>query len=231
MFASSSDPEKDIIAEPQEIIAESLSQAKAQQATPLPDRNTTLQEAPERLGKKLRTARKQKGLSIDDICQQTKISRKNITAMEASRHDEMPAFSFCRGFYKMYADAVGLNAEHIIFQFEQEYNKRQRDKDGGTRLTCYNKEVNSMAERPSLLAVSSFGFILVLLLFFAGFLCWFFSWNPASFFSQRLRNISPEERYETSMNRIHRSGGKTFTVINDIPATPQSSLRPLKIKL
>ncbi|PIE72090.1 MAG: hypothetical protein CSA20_09580, partial [Deltaproteobacteria bacterium] len=42
-------------------------------------------------------------------------------------------------------------------------------------------------------------FILLLLLFFAGFLCWFFSWNPASFLSQQLLNFTPESRYEVPL--------------------------------
>ncbi len=158
-------------------------------------------EAPERPGKKLRKARIKMGLQLADIQQKTRISRRTLIAMEANCYDDMPAFSFCRGFYKMYAEAVGLNAEDIVFQFEQEYNRLKRDEE---RLSLEfgddGKDVDSIAGRPSLLAYSSIGFILLLLLFFAGFLCWFFSWNPASFLSQQLRNLSPESQYEIPLD-------------------------------
>ncbi|PID99858.1 MAG: hypothetical protein CSA81_14355, partial [Acidobacteria bacterium] len=143
-------------------------------------------EAPERPGKKLRKARIKMGLQLADIQQKTRISRRTLIAMEANSYEEMPAFSFCRGFYKMYAEAVGLNADDIVFQFEQEYNRLKRDEEKlSLEFGEDGKDVDSIAGRPSLLAYSSIGFILLLLLFFAGFLCWFFSWNPASFLSQQ----------------------------------------------
>ncbi len=205
MAANSSHKEKNETTEVQEIFTESASQ---------PDHDTGSRESQEQLGEKLQNARTQKGLEIDDICQQTKISRKNIIAIEASQYDKMPAFSFCRGFYRIYANTLGLDAEQIVSQFEQEYNRQQTGKNMPCfSLTSNSEEINSMAERPSLSAFSSLGFILVLLLFFTGFLCWIFSWNPANFLSQQLRNISPENRYETSIKNVPAREGLPFRVI------------------
>ncbi len=198
MVANSSYKEKNETTEAQGIFTESA---------PQPDHDTGSQESQEKLGEKLQNARIQKGLEIDDICQQTKISRKNIIAIEASEYDRMPAFSFSRGFYRMYANTLELDEEQIVSQFEQEYNRQQTGKNMlSINFTSNSEEINAMAERPSLLAFSSFGLILVLLLFFTGFLCWLFSWNPANFLSQQLRNISPENRYETSINSTPARG-------------------------
>ncbi len=178
----------------------SSKKAKPRRSASKKSAGASRRETPERPGKKLRKARIKMGLQLADIQQKTRISRRTLIAMEANCYEDMPAFSFCRGFYRMYAEAVGLNADDIVFQFEQEYSKLKKDEE---RLSLDfgddGEDVDSIAGRPSLLAYSSIGFILLLLLFFAGFLCWFFSWNPASFLSQRLHNLSPSS-YETSVS-------------------------------
>lgn len=156
------------------------------------------QEQPVGLGEKLRRARIEKGLELADIQQQTKISLHNLTAMEEGRYDGLPAYSFCRGFYKMYASTIGLDPEDAAYQFEQEYTSQPQHKDlPAFTFGTQNREVEVMAGRPSLLSLSSLGVILLILLFFGAFLCWFFSWNPASFLSQQLRNLTPPPHYQT----------------------------------
>lgn len=155
-------------------------------------------EQANRLGEKLRKARQQKGLELNEIHQQTKISTNNLKAMEAGEFSKLPAISFCRGLYKIYAKAVDLNPEDIANHFELEYGQQPKEKKRPVfEFGNHNKKIDEMAGRPSLFTFSSIGFILLILLFFGAFLCWFFSWNPAVFLSQQLRSLTPQAHYQT----------------------------------
>ncbi len=173
-----------------------------------------------KLGEKLQKARIEKGFELDDIQHQTKISHRNLRAMEEGNYKELPAFSFCRGFYKMYASAVGLNPETIVKQFEEEYIIDTRNKKSPVfRFEKQNKEVEMLAERPALWPFSSLGFILLILLLFVAFLSWFFSWNPASFLSQRLRKLSPPQQYELPRSTTSTSLHNTIEDIRYVQVT------------
>ncbi len=222
MFDSSVHSQEKDTLKPQKDSLSPLQETKVQART---GEEEISRQTPEKLGRKLKNARIQKGLEIADIQQQTKISRRNLMAMETGFYDEMPAFSFCRGFYKMYANAVGLDPNDIVFQFEQEYNKHKKDDDmPAFDFDNHSKDVDSIAGRPSLLAFSSFGFILLLLLFFAGFLCWFFSWNPASFLSQQLQTLSPDRHYEMPLSGITTGSGEKHSQ----PTAPEQK-KPLSL--
>lgn len=143
-----------------------------------------------RIGDKLRGARIAQGIRLVDIAQKTRISRTNLIAMEESHYAELPATPFCRGFYRMYARMVHLDPDNVTYQFESE---RARSPERNNSFTIdfgsRNEDVGAMAERPSRLIFTSIGMIIFILLAFFGFLCWFFSWNPASFLSQKLRSF------------------------------------------
>ncbi len=167
-----------------------------------------------RIGDKLRAARIAQGIRLAEIGQETKISRTNLIAMEESRYAELPATPFCRGFYRMYARIVHLDPDNAACQFESERARSPERKNSfAIDFGSMNEDVEAMAERPSLLIFTSIGMIIFILLAFFAFLCWFFSWNPASFLSQKLRSFDENDamhnrdlRPATSMqeNELHQ---------------------------
>ncbi|MBM9519925.1 helix-turn-helix domain-containing protein [Desulforhopalus vacuolatus] len=143
-----------------------------------------------RIGDKLRAARITQGLLLAEIARKTRISRTNLIAMEESRYADLPATPFCRGFYRMYARMVHLDPDNTACLFESERARSPERKNTFTLdFGSMHEDVEAMAERPSLLIFTSIGMIIFILLAFFAFLCWFFSWNPASFLSQKLRSF------------------------------------------
>jgi cytoskeletal protein RodZ len=65
------------------------------------------------IGAPLKAARQKKGLSIDNIAQQTRIPKKYLEAMENNRTDELPALVYLRGFLKGYCDFLELDFEPL----------------------------------------------------------------------------------------------------------------------
>ncbi len=153
------------------------------------------------LGEYLRATRIDLGLDLPTVAGQTKISTKNIQAMEENNFAALPAEAFTRGFYSLYAQALSLDCREI-----QQMYLKQRPRQGksgnlpSVPATKLAQEVGNMAERPTFLPLSLFGLTLLLLLLLGGFLCWYFSWNPASFLSQKLRSLEEPQRIEISAN-------------------------------
>ena len=156
------------------------------------------------LGEFLRETRNQKGLDLAAIAEETRISAKNLQAIEAGDFGALPAEAFTRGFYTLYAQTLSLEPADILKKYAQE---RPHPAKPGNRSTAPGKlsqDVGAMAQRPSSLPFSSFGLILMLLLLFGAFLCWYFSWNPATYLSQKLRSFQdePQEFEQVSTSPI-----------------------------
>lgn len=72
------------------------------------------------LGDKLKQARREKGLSLDDLQQVTKIQKRYLVAIEEGNYAVMPGKFYARAFIKQYAEAVGLDSATLFDEFESE---------------------------------------------------------------------------------------------------------------
>jgi cytoskeletal protein RodZ len=68
-------------------------------------------------GDKFRKARDAKGISLDDVSNVTKISARNLKAIEEERFDQLPGGVFNRGFIRAYAKHLGLNDEEAVTDY------------------------------------------------------------------------------------------------------------------
>lgn len=72
------------------------------------------------VGQRLRAAREEKGLSLEDIAAQTRIPRRHLESLEEAAWDRLPAPTYTTGFAKSYASAVGLDRAEIGEQLRGE---------------------------------------------------------------------------------------------------------------
>lgn len=79
------------------------------------------------LGQHLKEAREQKGISLDDLQQTTKIQKRYLIAIEEGRFDSLPGIFYARAFIKTYAEAIGLDPEPLFDQFRDELPNPQRE--------------------------------------------------------------------------------------------------------
>jgi cytoskeletal protein RodZ len=68
-------------------------------------------------GEELRREREIRGISVKEIADATKISRRFLDAIERNDHKTLPAPVFTRGFVREYARYLGLNAEEIVNRY------------------------------------------------------------------------------------------------------------------
>src|SRR6056297_3276585 len=68
----------------------------------------------ESIGKKLKTAREEKGYSTDQVARDTNIARRFILAMEQEDFSAFPGDTYLLGFLRNYGDYLGLDSERLV---------------------------------------------------------------------------------------------------------------------
>jgi len=90
------------------------------------------------VGERLRAAREEKKLSLEDIAAQTRIPQRHLESIENAEWDKLPAPTYTVGFAKSYAGAVGLDRAEISDQLREEM--------GGQRFFPSQAEVIEAAD-------------------------------------------------------------------------------------
>lgn len=118
--------------------------------------------------------------------------------MEEGNYLALPAEVFTRGFYGLYAKCLALDQQEVLALYDRERKDFPRNNHFKTpppyRLA---ENMRNLADRPSSLPFAYLGLVLLLLLFLGAFLCWYFSWNPATFLSYKLRSLDPAFQSES----------------------------------
>ncbi|GFN31826.1 helix-turn-helix domain-containing protein [Paenibacillus xylaniclasticus] len=72
------------------------------------------------LGELLKKAREQRGLSLDDIQEATKIRKRYLEAIESGDYKVLPGTFYVRAFVKTYAEEVGLDPDDVLRLYKHE---------------------------------------------------------------------------------------------------------------
>ncbi len=95
-------------------------------------------EAPLTVGERLRAAREQHKLSLEDVAAQTRIPQRHLASIETGAWDNLPAPTYTIGFAKSYAGVVGLDRAEIGDQLREEM--------GGQRFATTSADVFEPAD-------------------------------------------------------------------------------------
>jgi cytoskeletal protein RodZ len=110
------------------------------------------------VGERLRAAREEKGLSLDDVAAQTRIPHRHLASIEKGDWELLPAPTYTTGFAKSYATAVGLDRTEIGDQLRAEM--------GGQRFTANTAEIFEPADprrtMPKWLVLGTIGAVILL---------------------------------------------------------------------
>mgnify|MGYP001202530911 CR=1 FL=1 len=126
------------------------------------------------LGKRLREAREEKGLTLDDLQDLTKIQKRYLQGIEEGNFDIIPGKFYVRAFIKQYAEAVGLDPDELFEEYKQEIPSVYESEDlteqisrSKSRRTVQSKTSKIMEHLPKAgIAILVIG-ILVLIWIFA----------------------------------------------------------------
>ena len=95
-------------------------------------------EVPPTVGERLRAAREEKKLTLEDVAAQTRIPQRHLASIETAEWDSLPAPTYTIGFAKNYAGIVGLDRTEIGDQLREEM--------GGQRFATTSADVFEPAD-------------------------------------------------------------------------------------
>ncbi|WP_163971285.1 helix-turn-helix domain-containing protein [Oceanobacillus halotolerans] len=72
------------------------------------------------IGSRLKEAREQKNISLEELQEKTKIQKRYLQAVEQGDYHILPGTFYARAFIKEYAAAVGLNGDDLLEEFKDE---------------------------------------------------------------------------------------------------------------
>src|SRR5436305_10321913 len=120
----------------------------------------------EPIGERLRAAREEKGLSLDDVARQTRIPIRHLEHIERGEWDALPAITYSVGFARSYANAVGLDGPAVGAEL--------REQLGGARSNVAGPAAYYEPADPARVPPRSIAIVAAILavLLVAGYLVW-----------------------------------------------------------
>lgn len=79
------------------------------------------------LGNRLKQAREEKGLSLEDLQTITKIQKRYLIGIEEGNYSIMPGQFYARAFIRQYSEAVGLDPEIIFEEYQNDIPANDKD--------------------------------------------------------------------------------------------------------
>jgi len=75
-------------------------------------------------GEGLRSERERRGMSLEAICAETKVSERHLAALEREDYKALPSGVFRRGIVRAYLRSLGLDEQVWMPQFEASYGAK-----------------------------------------------------------------------------------------------------------
>jgi cytoskeleton protein RodZ len=80
-------------------------------------------------GDRLRREREMRGITLDEITESTKISRRHLEALEGEHFGQLPGGVFNKGFVRAYARFLGLNEDQAVADYSAASNEQPVPED------------------------------------------------------------------------------------------------------
>jgi cytoskeleton protein RodZ len=117
------------------------------------------------VGERLRAAREEKGMSLDDVARQTRIPIRHLEHIERGEWDALPALTYSVGFARSYANCVGLDGPAIGAELREHLGGMPRSQ---TAPAAYYEPADPARVPPWSLAIIALLFALLVV----GYLVW-----------------------------------------------------------
>jgi cytoskeleton protein RodZ len=115
-------------------------------------------------GDRLRREREMRGITLDEITESTKISRRHLEALEGEHFDQLPGGVFNKGFVRAYARFLGIDEDQAVADYSAASNE-QPEAENKFPLEIHeqpNRELNPRSSKfPLIFAVAALAGVLV----------------------------------------------------------------------
>jgi cytoskeletal protein RodZ len=80
-------------------------------------------------GDRLRREREMRGITLEEITESTKISRRHLEALEGEHFDQLPGGVFNKGFVRAYARFLGIDGDQAVADYAAASNEQPEAED------------------------------------------------------------------------------------------------------
>jgi cytoskeleton protein RodZ len=80
-------------------------------------------------GDRLRREREMRGITLEEITESTKISRRHLEALEGEHFDQLPGGVFNKGFVRAYAHFLGIDEDQAVADYAAASNEQPEPED------------------------------------------------------------------------------------------------------
>lgn len=80
-------------------------------------------------GDRLRREREMRGITLEEITESTKISRRHLEALEGEHFDQLPGGVFNKGFVRAYARFLGIDGDQAVADYAAASNEQPEPED------------------------------------------------------------------------------------------------------
>src|SRR5262245_2275132 len=99
------------------------------------------------LGSRLKQARQEKGVALNDIAAGSKIAVPTLEALERGDFGKLPGGIFSRAFVRAYALAVGVEPEGAVHDFLSEYARWEKERERTAKRPEISADDREFVER------------------------------------------------------------------------------------
>jgi len=166
------------------------------------------------IGEQLKNARQERGVSLDQVADETNIARRYLEALESENFSVFPGEPYILGFLRNYADYLGLDPQSLVNSFR------------GIRIQEQPVPIDALLHDKKKINVP---LIIILVLVALGIIGGFFIWNSGLFSPRRntpivqarepvaytLKSTSMEQRFYPgdTLNLTYRKNTYTLKIV------------------
>ena len=99
-------------------------------------------------GDRLRREREMRGITLDEIAESTKISRRHLESLEKDQFDQLPGGVFNKGFVRAYARFLGIDEDQAVADYSLAVNE-QPEQEGKFPLEVHEEPDRELNPRRS----------------------------------------------------------------------------------
>ncbi len=116
---------------------------------------------PESLGEKLRQAREERGITISEVAEQTRISALYLEAIEKDDYRTLPGGIFNKGFVKSFAKYVGVDEHEALQDYTRILSSQEPLEDDSISRNYRPQVLTDDSSGPSILPTIIFAVIIL----------------------------------------------------------------------
>lgn len=122
-------------------------------------------------GDRLRREREMRGITLDEIAESTKISRRHLESLEKEDFDSLPGGIFNKGFVRAYARFLGIDEEQAVADYAANSHEAPPPEDKFP-LEIHEEPAGKHKRRPQRSGLPWIGAVAALIAVVVGYMYW-----------------------------------------------------------